>query len=268
MSDQLRKVQTGEPLRFPARFYNALVEMAAAWQGGQFAQGMPALGNRPADGIVLVHNDSGADRDQFQVLGVKETLILPGSNEQEFKNRLAFKADTPSEDDHLGRFVILAEPIKNSLIGRAWAFGVCPVKVDVGDAAHRFADVADGVCTSLKSGGTGGATILWKESGTGLKWALVRFDCAPGTAEDPAVLEPEDFEQETAATDEWDITDPPAGKDGVTVRVQTRTAYNDAGDQKLYAFYRDLTFDSRGCLVAATGETRVEIDAPEDCVGS
>lgn len=265
MSDQLRKVQTGEPLRFPARFYNSLVEMAAAWQAGQFAQGATALGGRPADGIVLVRNDSGADRDQFQVLGIKEALILPGDNEQEFKNRLAFKAETPAESDHLGRFVILAEPIKSNLIGRAWAFGDCPVKVDVGDAAHGFADVADGVCGSLRSGGTGGATILWKESGTGEKWALVRFDCAPGTSEDPAVLEPTDFEQETAATDEWDITDPPSGKDGVVVRMQTRTAYNDSGDQKLYAFYRDLTFDSRGCLVAATAETRVEIDAPEDC---
>ena len=80
MSDQLRKVQTGEPLRFPARFYNALVEMAAVWQGGQFAQGAPSLGGRPADGIVLVRNDSGADRDQFRVLGIKESLILRGRN--------------------------------------------------------------------------------------------------------------------------------------------------------------------------------------------
>ena len=133
----------------------------------------------------------------------------------------------------------------------------------MGDAAHGFADVADGVCTSLKSGGTGGATILWKEAGTGLKWALVRFDCAPGTADDPAVLGPTDPADETAATDTWDITDQPAGKDGVKVRFVTRVVYNSAGDKVVYEFSREKTENSRGVTVAYSTETRRTVDEPE-----
>jgi len=265
MGDTLRKVQAGDRLQIPAATWNTLLDVAQERQARSQNQTGESQPRGLAAGIVLVQNTSGADRERFDVLGIDGPIFTPADSEQAFTDRAALKGVTPAEADHLGRFVILAEPVKAGLVARAWAFGVCPVKVQVDDEAHRFADVADGAAAHLVSGSTGAATILWKESGTGQKWALVRFDCAPGTAEDPAVLEPTDFEQETAAGDEWDITDPPPGKDGVTVRVQTRTAYNDAGDQKLYAFYRDLTFDSRGCLVATTAETRVEVDAPEDC---
>ena len=96
--------------------------------------------------------------------------------------------------------------------------------------------------------------------------------CGPevGSAATPADLLPEsdDFETETAQTDEWDRADPPSGKDGLTVRLQTRTAYNHQGDKKLYAFFRELKFDSRGCLVTVSDETRVEVDPAEACTGS
>ncbi|HOI56569.1 MAG TPA: hypothetical protein PLP01_15070 [Phycisphaerae bacterium] len=267
MSNPFRPVTSGEPFRPSARVWNVLMQLAQAFDGGGMdATGLAALGlSSPAP--VVVRNDSGADRDEFDVLGIDGALVLPSDGAMpasQFKTSVAVKGVTPVDPDHLGRFVVLSGPVKAGAIGRGYVSGTFPVKLDVADADHQWAEIDDG-STRLKSCATGSAAILWKESGTGEKWALVRFDCAPGTADDPAVLEPADFEQETAATDEWDITDPPAGKDGVIVRVQTRTAYNDAGDQKLYAFHRDLTFDSRGCLVAATAETRVEVDAPEDC---
>lgn len=53
--------------------------------------------------------------------------------------------------------------------------------------------------------------------------------------------------------------------DGVEVRVTTRMSYNDAGDEKLYAFHRTFTFDSRGMLATISGETRVEVDTPGAC---
>lgn len=43
-----------------------------------------------------------------------------------------------------------------------------------------------------------------------------------------------------------------------------RVVYKDDGDEKLYAYYRDLTFVN-GLLVTITEETRVEVDAPTDC---
>ena len=67
---------------------------------------------------------------------------------------------------------------------------------------------------------------------------------------------------ESASTSTWDrLTDAVP----VEVWIQTRTAYYHAGDEKLYGYFRKFTFDSRGILNAISAETRVEIDAPEDC---
>ncbi len=267
MSNPFRPVTSGEPFRPSARAWNALMRLAQAFEGGGMdAAGMSALGlSAPAP--VIVRNDSGADRDEFDVLGIDGVLVLPSDGAMpasQFKTTLTVKGVMPIDPNHLGRFVVLSGPVKAGGIGRGYASGTFPAKLNVTDAGHQWAEI-DGGTARLKSGATGSAAILWKEAGTGEKWAIVRFDCAPGTADDPAVLEPADFEQELAAIDTWDITGQPAAKDGVTVRIQTRTAYNELGDQKLYAFHRDLKFDSRGCLVAATAETRIEIDTPEDC---
>ena len=46
--------------------------------------------------------------------------------------------------------------------------------------------------------------------------------------------------------------------------IQTRDAYNDAGDQKFYSYYRTLTFPI-GAILGVTAETRVTIDEPDEC---
>jgi hypothetical protein len=53
------------------------------------------------------------------------------------------------------------------------------VKVDVTDEDHGYADVTDADATKLTSVSRGSAQILWKESGTGLKWATVRLGVPP-----------------------------------------------------------------------------------------
>ena len=67
-------------------------------------------------------------------------------------------------------------------------------------------------------------------------------------------------ETEAAQTDEWNIT-----QGCVVETVLARFAYADAGDEKLYAFYRDRTYDADGRLVRISAETRVTIDTPEAC---
>lgn len=73
------------------------------------------------------------------------------------------------------------------------------------------------------------------------------------------------IETETAQTDTWDRSIQPEGKDGIKLRVCTRIAYNEAGDQTLYEFTRILTYDSTGKLAAMSAETRTTIDVPEAC---
>ena len=53
------------------------------------------------------------------------------------------------------------------------------MEIDVQDEEDEYADVADAEAGRLKSGLRGAAQILWKESGTGEKWAVVRVGPSP-----------------------------------------------------------------------------------------
>jgi len=54
---------------------------------------------------------------------------------------------------------------------------------------------------------------------------------------------------------------------GVQVWTQTRTVYDEGGDKKLYGYKQLWTFDKCGKLKSISGETRYEIDEPDDCGG-
>lgn len=70
-------------------------------------------------------------------------------------------------------------------------------------------------------------------------------------------------ENEAAATDSWQRATGPVGATLTKAQVW-RFAYNEAGDEKLYAFYRTEVHDAVG-VYSISAETRVTIDIPEDC---
>jgi len=175
MGDALKKVTAGSPLTIPAAAYNAFIDAARDHQARQCDQGVPGQAVPRESGIVLIKNTTESDLDRFAILGIDSPIFTPTDNEQEFKNRVALKGVAPTLADHEGRFAILLEPVKTGGIGLAGVQGVFPVKVDVQDEDHDFADVDDGECGHLASGRCGAAQILWKESGTGEKWAVVRI---------------------------------------------------------------------------------------------
>ncbi len=74
---------------------------------------------------------------------------------------------------------ILMEPIQAGKVGRVRIGGLSPVRVYVSDEDHRYADVEAGVSACLVSAASGPFRIAHKESGTGLKWAIVQLS-APG----------------------------------------------------------------------------------------
>ncbi len=180
MGNPLNKVQPGQKLRLPAAAYNAFVDAARDYRSRQQNQQQEPRPQHHDTGIVLVKNASGTDRQRFDVLGVNGTVISPADNLDQFKNKIAMVGTTPTAADHAGRFLILIEPLQTDGIGMAVASGVTPVQIDVQDEAERFADIADGDATKLKSGASGAAAILWKESGTGTKWAVVRMGAGGG----------------------------------------------------------------------------------------
>ena len=177
MSSALRKVRSGDPLVIPAAAYNAFIDAALDFRQRTAHLGQGAQPSFPQASIVLVRNDSGSNQNRMAVLGVDAPIIDPSANEEEFRNRVALSCITPAADTHEGKFVVLAEPIANGKIGRAYAAGVCPVKIDVPDEEHewRYAEIADGVTANLKVSLQGSATILWRAGGTGVQWAVIRL---------------------------------------------------------------------------------------------
>ncbi|MEX2388771.1 MAG: hypothetical protein WD534_12910 [Phycisphaeraceae bacterium] len=192
--DTLKKVQTGQPLKIPAQAYNAFIDTARAHAQREQDRQRLIRGHHPSADVVLVRNDSGDDRDRFAVLGLDEPIVAPEDNLDQFKSRVAFIGVEPTED-HRGRFALLLEPLKAGRIGHALLSGVGVARIEVADEQHGFADIAreddpeaDLYVLHSTSGGSGHggeAQILWKEDGTGLKWAVLRLG-ASATASLPA----------------------------------------------------------------------------------
>lgn len=182
MADNMKKVNSGDPLNIPAETFNTFVDSARDFKKRQrdITRGQTQTINRSE--TILVRNDSGADRDRYDVLGIDGVIFTPTDNADTFKNDVALKGITPATDDHAGKFVILAEPVKDGSIARAFISGVCVAYIDIDDEDHATADVKDADATSLLSCDDGAVSILWAESGTGNKWAVVRFGGGAGGA--------------------------------------------------------------------------------------
>ena len=170
----MRKVISGEPLRIPASTYNAFIDTAEDFFKRRHSTGVPRAGESD-DEPVLVQNSSGSDVDRFGVLGISNVVISPTDNPTGFGNQVAMVGVTPDADDHEGKFLIAQAPIANGALGLCRASGLTWVKVDVSSEGHGYAEVKDGDLTQLASAASGSAQILYKESGTGTKWAVVRF---------------------------------------------------------------------------------------------
>lgn len=193
------KVPAGQPWALPHGVYNELLDMLV-WYRAQIGGNKAGVGGQRRDlDLVPVKNNSGAARDAFAVLGVDAPIFLPSDNLDEFKFRFALKGVMPAEASHQGKFAILLEPAPASSIVLAALSGLVPVKVNFGDAGDAFADVYDGDATRLKSNPeTGAVQIVWKESGTGDKWALVRFGGGGGAG---TLILPGNLNEDLASAD-------------------------------------------------------------------
>lgn len=175
---QLKPLKPGDtPADGPlsAACWNRVVSAVASLESMRRSGGRSAAGVQFADPcIVRVKNSSGADRGRFEVLGVDGVVFTPTDNLAQFQNAIYLDGKKPTAS-HLGKFVLLCQPLPSGAIGWAWVAGACVVKVDFGYDGQPYADVKDGD-TGLLLGGEGGAAqVLWKEEGTGTKWAVVRL---------------------------------------------------------------------------------------------
>lgn len=170
----LRRVQVGDPFEIPAATFNKFVDAAVAHQTAQNA-GRTDLGFGASlnAAVFPIKNNSASDLDRFGVLAIGGPIFSPTDNADEFDSHISFLGSTPG--DVLGKFAVLQEPCKAGSIAKAVFFGICVAKVNILDTSHAWADVKSGDATSLESSHIGSAQILYKESGTGVKRALIRI---------------------------------------------------------------------------------------------
>lgn len=174
--DSLRRVQAGDRAQIPADAFNAFLDVvrerrAAAFDGGAGAVRVPP--HPPA--TVLVRNDTGGDLDRFAVVALGAPAVAHADDETEFFRRPNLAADAPEGGEAV--FGVLLEPAADGAFAPAQVSGVCPVRVNVTSEAHTHASPVAGD-TEMLGSDTAGVPVLWKESGTGTKWAYVLLGSA------------------------------------------------------------------------------------------
>jgi len=72
MTTALKKVRSGDSLVIPAETFNAFVDTALAFKRQQRGVAREPQREQRQTGIILVRNESGADRARFDVLGITD----------------------------------------------------------------------------------------------------------------------------------------------------------------------------------------------------
>lgn len=163
------KKNPGDPFEFPAALYNAIIDAVTRRVGGQ------GVGSAFRDGTVIrVQNKTGGGLDELSVVAIGDPDFTVDTDTIEaFLSDPVMEGNVPTSDD-AGKFGILLARTEDAGTADAVVAGVVIVKVDEGDGSD-FADVADGVTDSLIATASGAAKILWRQSGSGKQWAVVRI---------------------------------------------------------------------------------------------
>lgn len=130
MAGKYRKVSRGDPFRFPAMFYNDLVDVVSRPVNQQ-----PGLASQFMSGTVVVpvKNISGSDRSRWDCMSLGElrTTWTDAGTEAHI-----FDVDTANANKDAA---ILQQPIADGKLGRAAIFGYTPARLaQATDASHRW----------------------------------------------------------------------------------------------------------------------------------
>ncbi|PQO39338.1 hypothetical protein C5Y96_05650 [Blastopirellula marina] len=176
----LERKRRGDRADIKLRDWNTIGEAVDVVQGGRAYLGGEELAYSRQSTIVHIYNGSGGNVDRHGVLGIDGILVTESDNANEFADRPSFEGTTPTTADHLGRFVVLLEPIADGAIGRACLVGLVIANVQINDANDTHAEVLNSSSVKLTSSRHGTARILYKPAGTGDKLCAVKIGHDPG----------------------------------------------------------------------------------------
>jgi len=176
----MAKVQPGDALSIDADDWNTLLDIIAAFRSNTLSRRHQPQKRIVRPGVVVTFkNNTGSDLARFHAVGIGAPLFTHSDNAATFLNQLAFNGESQS-NVYLGQFAVAQEAIPDGDTGGAMLQGITPAEITVGDADHTHVDVDGAGGSKLVSAFSGAGEILWKESGTGTKWALLRIGATSG----------------------------------------------------------------------------------------
>lgn len=180
MSDPLKHVSPGDSLAISAKTFNTLIDTANLTR----KQRMGPAGARPAQqppvtpaNLAYIKWTTGSLLER-SVVKISDPVISAVDNPVTVQRTPVFTAGTPDATDNA--FAITIEPTAAGTISKAVVSGVAVVDVNVSDITHQFAAPAAGQTGYLASAASGPARILWKDTGTGIKRAVVLLGVGDG----------------------------------------------------------------------------------------
>ena len=169
--DIYRMPLPGSPLNIPAKLQAKVIDNA---HGNKLDTTEDVAQHFRQATVVYVRNDSGVAKDQFNIMGLNGPAITPTQKLDEFKRRVCFAVIAPTLASHSHSFCVLLDPLKIGGMGRAVVGGVVQTKV-TGALSTKWAAVTNSDATKLTMSAAGGCRVLWSDSGSGERWAIVRL---------------------------------------------------------------------------------------------
>jgi len=183
MGDGLNHVRAGDSIVIRSSVWNAMLDAAKATQARRNAIGRPTSPSRGTP--IMIRIDSGGNLSQYEILGISGMVFAPADDG--FKPRIILTGDTPATGSHEGKFAVLTSSLPDGDMGPAVVDGVTLCQVNIMDADHEYADITNADSAKLTSAAIGPAQIIWAETGTGTKWAVVRLSTKADSAGSPGV---------------------------------------------------------------------------------
>jgi hypothetical protein len=171
----MSKVSPGQPFEPSAGEWNSFVDAAdhVKRQGGSKSNTRQAAQKNYT--IIRIYNDSGAQINRFEAVGISDVVQQPGSSDtsfesMEFMNNVTIKARKPAAGDKL-RWIVAIEDIPTGNNGLAAVSGIVPCKINLQSTSDLAVEIEAN--STVPKSGKSGFEIVWKGSSTGNQLALV-----------------------------------------------------------------------------------------------
>lgn len=172
-NNEFQHVRSGEPIVIPAATYNAMLDAAQAHRNRNMNISRQGAG---FDSLFIhVENATQKHLERFDIVGLdgpSETQNLDN-----FCNKIAFRGVVPKKE-HAQRFAVIQQDAAPGMMVRACVSGVTIGRINVqkppNDLVGLSCSAGEGITGNLELGG-GGAAVLWVDSGTGDRWAIIHL---------------------------------------------------------------------------------------------